>query len=316
MPDSQRLTIRADQPQRRPSVIRHVLGSVGLVTASAVIPYVHLASGPTAHLTPTVAAPREVEVEGFDYAFKLPKELPAGRTTFRFINRGKVAHEFNVELLEQGVTLEDYMAAANAKKPLDPFVEATVGVLFAEPGGRSPSGLSTDLLAGRTYAIRCIFKDSKDAPRHEALGMFSALHVTAAKGAASTPLRVDTIVGMDYAFRAPATLTPGLHYLAFVNTGKHRHELNLTLLRKGRTLQQLVEIERSGGDVDSVLEPGGFGVLDSPAGEAPLGLLQLEMLPGREYLLVCLYTDSANAPPHYKLGMFGSIRVSEKAAKP
>ena len=114
-------------------------------------------------------------------------------------------------LLKPRVTIQEFIAAANADKPLTPLIEATVGVLFAEPGQRSAAGLSTELLAGRTYSIRCIFRDSATAPRHQAMGMYSAIHISGAQPAASSPPRVDTIVGMDYAFRYPRTLSAGVH---------------------------------------------------------------------------------------------------------
>ena len=65
-----------------------------------------------AALLPLPSPPRppamecEVEATALDYAFQLPEELPAGRTTFRFANRGKVAHELNIVLLRPGVCVQ------------------------------------------------------------------------------------------------------------------------------------------------------------------------------------------------------------------
>src|SRR5690349_13991288 len=108
------------------------------------------------------AAPNDVEVVGMDYAFKVPNELPAGRTVFRFRNAGKKRHEFNITLLKPGVTPQQFMAAANASKPLGDLLDGSVGVLFAKPGQRSEPAIATDLIAGRTYMIRCIFRDTTD----------------------------------------------------------------------------------------------------------------------------------------------------------
>ena len=74
----------------------------------------------------------DVEIIGFDYAFKAPSELPPGLTTFRFRNQGKHRHELNIVQLKAGVTLRQFIDAANASKPLSPMIERTVGVLFAE----------------------------------------------------------------------------------------------------------------------------------------------------------------------------------------
>ena len=253
------------------------------------------------------AAEPETKVIGFDYAFSVPGELPAGRRAFRFENRGKARHELNISLLKPGATIQQFIAAANAGKPLSPFIDFPVGVLFAEPGKSSPSALSTELLAGRAYAVICIFRDSAGKPRHHELGMYSAIRVANAPAAIEKPVLVDTVVGMDYAFRAPATLRPGVHYFAFVNTGKQRHEVALALLKKGVTLQKIVELDKVDGDIDPYLEHN-FGLLHAQPGTTPAGLLRVELLPGRTYLLECGFSDTEKSPPHYKLGMYGVIQ--------
>lgn len=56
----------------------------------------------------------------------------------------------------------------------------------------------------------------------------------------------------------------------------------------------------------------GEGVLHSLAGAPqPLGVLQLQLIPGRDYALLCFIADSAKAPPHFMLGMLGTIHVTE-----
>lgn len=250
----------------------------------------------------------ETKVVGFEYAFSVPAELPAGLRAFRFENRGKVRHELNISLLRPGVTIQQFIAAANDAKPLAPYIDVPVGVLFAEPGKSSPSALVTALRAGRTYAIICIFTDSAGKPRHHKLGMYSAIHVNGAATADVERLRVDTIVGMDYAFRHASTLSAGVHHFAFVNAGKHRHELAIALLKKGVTLQKIAEIDKADGDIEPYLESD-FGLLHAPAGVTPAGLLRVELLRGRTYLLECGFSDTEKSPPHYKLGMYGSIIV-------
>ncbi|MEO5814996.1 MAG: hypothetical protein ABIT20_06920 [Gemmatimonadaceae bacterium] len=260
------------------------------------------------------SASRDVEIVALDYAFKAPSELPAGRTTFRFVNEGKVAHEFNIVLLKPGVTMQQFMAAANADGPFRPMIDATVGVVFAAPKAKASAALSTELMAGRTYAVRCIFKDSATAPRHEQLGMFTTIHIAAGAPVVASALHVDTIVGMDYAYRYARTLSPGLHYLAFVNAGKQRHQVSLGLLKKGVTIQQVLAVAKADGDVD-VLFDESLGVLHSLGGANPLGQLKVDLLPGREYMIACEFSDTPKAPPHMALGMFGSIRVTGKAAR-
>src|SRR5436190_10387791 len=60
------------------------------------------------------------------------------------------------------------------------------------------------------------------------LSLHDALPISAVARIAP-PHRIATdveIVGLDYAFQAPADLPPGLTTFRFRNAGKHRHEFN------------------------------------------------------------------------------------------
>src|SRR4030095_6554028 len=134
------------------------------------------------------------------------------------------------------------------------------------------AGLGRAVLPDREYALRCIFKDSASAPRHFMLGMYATIHPDGAGPRETSPVRADTIVGMDYAVRAPTQLAPGRHRLAFVNAGKQRHEVSLALLAKGVSLQQVMRDVAAGRDSDDWYESG-LGVLHTPGGSSPAGLL-------------------------------------------
>jgi len=257
-------------------------------------------------------APRTIEIVGTDYAFAAASTVKAGLTSFHFRNKGQHAHEFNVFLLKPGVTIDQIVAAAKADKPQMPMIEGPVGVLFADPGTAAQAGLETNLLPGRDYGILCIFRDSANAPRHYALGMYSVIHVTGQRS--TSRIVADTIVAVDYAYqRYPREISPGPRSIAFKNNGKHRHEFNMALLKKGITLDSIVERDKRGADVEDLFEVnGGMGVLHALPGNAALGNLSIDFLPGREYLIDCSFTDDEKSPPHYKLGMYGSIKVRPK----
>lgn len=257
--------------------------------------------------------PRQVEAVATDYAFQVPSELPPGPTAFRLSNKGKKSHEFNIFLLKPGATVTQVVELQKAGKSTQDLVEGPVGVLFAEPGGRSGAGLLTDLKAGRAYGVICIFRDTANAPRHFEMGMYSAIRVQSKKPASVAAMpRVDSIVGVDYAFsRYPKTLAPGKHTFLFRNEGKFRHEVSMTLLKPGVTVARVAEVDKAGGNVDTLLEEG-IGVLWSRAGETPLGRLEVDLLPGREYMIDCGFSNDDKSPPHYTLGMYGSILVSGK----
>lgn len=266
------------------------------------------------HSSPSTGKPvaREVEVVGSDYAFTMPRELAGGPTSFHFRNNGKVYHEMVIYLLKPGVTIDQFVRAAAEQKPLAPLTEAPVGILFSAPGKRSATALTTELLPGRQYLIWCGFRDTTTAPRHIAMGMYSALTVRPSSGKVTqVKVKADTIVAMDYAFRYPRTLSPGHHTLVFRNEGKVRHELNIMLPKRGVTFEQMFAVRRDSGNVRALNEDQ-LGVLFAPAGESPLGRLDVNLLAGREYRIICVFRDSANAPAHFSLGMYGSIQVTAK----
>lgn len=261
-------------------------------------------------VVPTGAA-HEVQVIGLDYAFNMPDSVDAGRTAFTFTNNGKVDHEYNVVLLKEGVTLAQYIDAENANASTTALLDAPLGVIFAKPGKTSSSVLSADMLPGRTYAVQCISTDSVSAPTHRALGMFKAFTVRNNVAPSVAALVIDTIVGTDYAYtQYPKTLAPGWHHFAFVNAGKQNHEINVSLLKVGVTLKQVLDAASRGEDVDQYLDAA-LGVLHAQPGVTPLGTLDFEVLPEREYLVVCIFADTPKSPPHFALGMVTSMLASK-----
>jgi len=130
----------------------------------------------------------------------------------------------------------------------------------------------------------------------------------AGRGGAAPPSPADTIIGIDYAFRSPPTISPGPHRFVFVNAGAVDHELNMALLRRGVTLGQAFEMAKAGRDRTDLVDEW-IGVLPARAGTSALGVFALTLLPGREYVLICQLSNDVKSPQHLTLGMFGSIRV-------
>jgi len=121
-------------------------------------------------------------------------------------------------------------------------------------------------------------------------------------------LPVDTIVANDYAFKFPPTLAPGRHRFVFINAGKQRHEINIARIKSGATYRQIAELDAKDGDIEPLLDED-HGVLHALGGATPAGTLDIDLVAGREYLLECGFSDTDTSPPHYKLGMSGSIKV-------
>jgi hypothetical protein len=251
---------------------------------------------------------RVVDVVGLDYAYRLPETLPAGLTTFRFRNESTHRHEFNVFLLKPGVTIEQVIRARKEGKSQMELIDGPVGVLFAGKGKRSGATLTTNLLPGRDYGVQCILRDTANAPPHYDLGMYTVVHVKPGTFKA-TRQRVDSVIAVDYAFaKYPREITAGNHSIAFRNAGKQRHEFSVALLKHGVTADSVNAVDKRNGNVKPLFE-NHVGLLHSRGGETALGTLDIDFLPGREYLVECGFQDNDKAPPHFALGMTGSIKV-------
>ena len=116
-----------------------------------------------------------------------------------------------------------------------------------------------------------------------------------------------TVIGLDYAFQAPATLPAGLTAFAFENHGKVRHELAMLRLNAGVTLDSLMHVIDSPPARRALTE--GVGLLFADAGQTPLGRLLVELTAGRTYVLFCNFQDTPDKPRHMMLGMVASLQV-------
>lgn len=124
----------------------------------------------------------------------------------------------------------------------------------------------------------------------------------------SSPNEV-TVIGLDYAFRAPDTLPPGPTAIAFENRGEVDHELILVRLQEGVTVADVMEAVRGGGDPRELTE-GGPGILIAGPGQTTASRLLVDLQRGRTYALVCNFRDQPDDPPHTELGMFAGFEVS------
>jgi hypothetical protein len=120
------------------------------------------------------------------------------------------------------------------------------------------------------------------------------------------------VVGVDYAFKLPATLPPGLTTFRFRNEGQHRHEFNVFLLKPGVTIDQVIKARKEGQSQMQYID-GPVGVLFAGKGKKSVSTLTTNLLPGRVYGIQCIFSDTANAPQHYELGMYGAVQITKGA---
>lgn len=119
----------------------------------------------------------QVTVVGNDYVFQAPDTLPSGPTTFTFENQGEVRHEVILVRLTEGTTMEQVMKAVQGEADPSTLMEGGLGILVAEPGQTTATGLHADLMPGRTYALICNLTDGPEEVPHTQLGMRDSFYV-------------------------------------------------------------------------------------------------------------------------------------------
>src|SRR5262249_58162846 len=93
------------------------------------------------------AGPVAVTIDGFEYGFHAPSSVAAGRTTIHFDNTGKEAHEMILARLNDGVTVDQALAAEDPST-----VVSGLQTVNAAPG--ASADLSADLTTG-TWVVVC-----------------------------------------------------------------------------------------------------------------------------------------------------------------
>ena len=162
------------------------------ITAAVTIATAALAM-PPAHGAPRSAKIPVITVHAKDFAYESPRTIPAGMTSFRLVNDGKVLHHMSIVKLLQGKTLADYMTAMKAHGPPPAWTSAVGGPNAAEPGksveatldleagnyvllclaglAKGRTGIFTANLTPGTYAMTCYVPDGKDGKPHSMHGM-------------------------------------------------------------------------------------------------------------------------------------------------
>jgi hypothetical protein len=132
--------------------------------------------------------------------------------------------------------------------------------------------------------------------------------VSIAACASRAPRSVD-ITAVNYAFQAPATLPPGPAVFRLINLGSVPHEVQLFIFKPGIAADSGRALLRQGRVPDSLSDSSGAVLIAAPHTTAP-EQVYIDLRPGRLYALVCEFRDSASAPRHSQLGMFGVLQVA------
>lgn len=244
----------------------------------------------------SVAAPRPatlpgITITGRDFSFDAPETIPAGPVSITFTNEGKEPHHAQLVRLNDGVTVERFLAQLQEEGDVAfGLVSIEGGPGMIAPGGRQEAILDLDPGA---YLLLCAIPGADGVP-HLAKGMIKPIQVVG--NVAEVRLR-------DFSFTMPA-LSAGETTLRVINDGPQPHELVLFKLNPGKTVEDWLA---AGDDPDApplAVEAGGFQAIKA-GGE---GWAKLNLTSGN-YVAVCFIPDSASGKAHIELGMLAPFTV-------
>jgi hypothetical protein len=258
--------------------------------------------------TPQAAGANVVTITATDYAFGVPDTIPAGLSRLRLVNQGKELHQASLIRLKDGKTIADFQsglqAAMQSHGPPPPWIAFAGGPNAVTPGDTS---VVTQVLEPGNYVFVC-WIPSADGTPHIMKGMMHPMVVTAAQ----TPVAAEPAAGWsikltDYDFALSAPLTAGTHTVRVENAGPQPHEIVITALPPGKTLQDFMAWEKGGekGPLPTGKWLGGVVALDA-GGHAQF---TATFAPGN-YLFLCFWPDAKDGKPHLVHGMAKQITIT------
>lgn len=132
--------------------------------------------------------------------------------------------------------------------------------------------------------------------------------VVAFSGCRAASFKEAEIEAVDYAYRAPAAVDPGLVAFRFTNHGKVAHEVQIFRFRPGTAVEVANRYLQAGSVPDSAADASGSVLIANPGLTAPERVL-IQAAPGDLYALMCQFRDSTGKPQHSSLGMVALVRV-------
>jgi hypothetical protein len=139
-------------------------------------------------------------------------------------------------------------------------------------------------------------------------GMMRPIVVSALRGPAVAEAQASLSIKLtDYNFELSQAMTAGTRTVRVENAGLQAHEIVITALPPGKTLQDFVAWELGGekGPLPTGRWLGGVTALDV-GGHAEF---TATFAPGN-YLLLCFWPDTKDGKPHIMHGMAKEITVS------
>jgi len=250
---------------------------------------------------PVAAAPPVIDYTLGDYFFQGPDTVPAGTVTFRLKRVSEAAHVFDLLRLEQGKRIGDLMAAGD--DAYDSSWVKPVGGGVTSRAGTDPT--YTLKLEPGVYVLLCYF-GAPDHQPHFAKGMIKELVVRGDAPATAPPQPDMEVQLVSFGFNISVPITAGTHVIRATNASDQAHEMIISRLKDGYTLEQ------AKARADSA-EPKGPSPWENYGGVADLSpgdttVMTATFTPGT-YRMFCLYQSKGEKMNHAKMGMEQIFRI-------
>ena len=241
------------------------------------------------------ASPPVIEYTLGDYFFQGPDTIPAGTVTFRVKLASEAPHVLDLVRLEQGKRIGDLMAAG--EDAYDSSWVKSVGGGVTSKEGTSPT--YTLRLVPGVYVMLCYFSAPDHTP-HFAKGMIKEVIVRGPVLSTPLPQPELDVQLVSFGFRVSTPITSGPRVIRVTNPSSEPHEMIISRLKDGFTLEQ------AQARADSA-EPRGPSPWENYGGVADLApgdttVMTAVFKPGT-YRMFCFFQGKGEQMNHAKRGM-------------
>jgi len=236
-----------------------------------------------------------------DSAITGPDTVAPGTQTLNISNTGAMPHDLHIMRLNDGVTLEQLLAAAPQGNNPDPQSILAFYALAQQYGGADTMDpgmgqlLTADLAAGNYLAV----DETGDQP------ILKPFTVTGPSAGIRTPQADVVVTEGEMYFDAPQSIKAGSNVVKVTNVGNQVHMLVLARIDSGHTVDDVIRgiAANTGGPPPDWVHPVP-GMPDLSPGLTVYTTLTFD--PGT-YVLLCFEPDADTGRPHVALGMIGSF---------